>query len=250
MPLFARLTHKMVHYTRRIAAAAPVLVALGAFALAAGFQKAQPGTMAHSAQPGVVAKKVQPGTSPIKLKPGLSLAVRGYITANGRTADVTAVPVTAVNIKQAGKDVYLPGVDVYLRDAVSGKISQTVRTDLSGRFTLFAPQVGRYHLCWKSKVYQAGCDSRFISAGGQPQFISGVRITWKARPGYVALVGHVTTADGTIPRTFEPLLNINSFATVSLADGKGNELSRVYVNNYGDYMIPYVPAKRKLNVTT
>jgi hypothetical protein len=186
--------------------------------------------------------KVQPRSS-------FNLIVRGYITtAVGRSFENRTAAIPALRGSQA-KDVYLPGVEVYLQEAVSGKTSKAVRTDLSGRFTLYAPRVGRYHLCWKSTVYGVGCDPAFISVGGEPQFVSAVRIPLQPRAGFVSMLGHVTTADGAIPRTFDPMLNINSFATVSLEDENGKQLAQVYVNNYGDYLMPYVPAKQKLNLT-
>lgn len=187
-------------------------------------------------------KKLQPGISPI-------LTVRGYITAAPGFDNLPGVETHIAVPRARSKDVYLPGVNVYLEDAVSRKRSKAARTDLSGRFTLYAPQKGRYHLCWKSDVYGAGCDRAFISVSGEPQFVSAVRIPLPPRTGFVAMLGHVTTADGVIPRTFDPMLNINSFATVSLEDEKGNQLAQIYVNNYGDYLMPYVPVKQKLNLT-
>jgi hypothetical protein len=255
MSLFARrTTNNIVPFRSRLAgAAALALAAVGAFALIDGAQKMQPGSSTSRVQPGSDTTRIQPGTVPINVRPRPrpSLAVRGYITATGRFGQPAGIDVTNVVVVNKGaiKDVYLPGVNVYLQDAVSRKTSSMVKTDLSGRFTIFAPQVGRYHLCWKSNVYGAGCDSRFVSAGAQPQFISAVHIPVKQRLGFVAMVGHVTTADGAVPRTFDPMLNINSFATVSLEDEKGNQLSQVYVNNYGDYLMPAVPAKRKVKVT-
>jgi hypothetical protein len=265
MSVFARrsTTTHIFHFRPRLAAAAAfALAALGAFALNDGTQQVQPGSSTRRVQPGAVTTSVQPGVNTNRVQPGTipgtlrprprprpSLAVRGYIVATGRFGQPAGIATAVVINKNGTKDVYLPGVNVYLQDAVSHKNSSMVKTDLSGRFTVFAPQVGRYHLCWKSNVYGEGCDSRFVSAGAQPQFISAVHIPLKQRLGFVAMVGHVTTADGAIPRTFDPMLNINSFATVSLEDEKGNQVSQVYVNNYGDYLMPAVPAKRKVKVT-
>jgi hypothetical protein len=187
-------------------------------------------------------KKVKPQRTQI-------LIVRGYITAAAGFDKPADIDSHVVPTRARSKDVYLPGVNVYLQDAANGKTSKEAKTDLSGRFTLYAPQVGRYHLCWRSDVYGKGCDSAFISVSGEPQFVSAVRIPLPARSGFVGMIGHVTTADGTIPRTFDPMLNINSFATVSLEDKKGNQLAQVYVNNYGDYLMPYVPVKQEVNLT-
>jgi hypothetical protein len=189
------------------------------------------------------------GTRSIQAQPPrldtYNLMVRGYITARPWTN--LDLP-TAVGVRNPGKEIYLPGVEVYLSDPQTGKAGNSVKTDLSGRFTVFAPVKGRYHICWKSAVYGGGCEPGFVSAGGSPQFVSSVRIPLPARAGYVAIAGHVTDGDDRIPRAFDPFMNINAFATVTLEDGK-NRPVEVYVNNFGDYLLPYVPAKQKLNLT-
>lgn len=147
------------------------------------------------------------------------------------------------------KDIYLPGVTVFLDDPQTQKRSREVRTDLSGRFTLYAPEPSRYRLCWKSEVYDNGCTQVFVSAGSSPQFVSTVDIPVPAKTDFVTLVGQVTAADGTSVRTFDPMLNINAFATVSLEDDQANRLAGVYVNNFGDYLLPYVPTKQRVTLT-
>lgn len=174
-----------------------------------------------------------------------NLMVRGYITAVAGGGDQIA---TVAAAPRTSKAVYLPGVDVYLQDA-NGAAGRPVKTDLSGRFSIYAPGKGRYHICWKSAVYGAGCNAAFVSVSNGPVFVSAVRISLPRRAGFTAIVGHVTSADGSLPRTFDPFLNINAFATVSLEDSKRKELARVYVNNFGDYLMPYVPIKQKLSLT-
>ena len=51
-----------------------------------------------------------------------------------------------------------------------------------------------------------------------------VNISVPPRQDYVAMIGHVTTADGSVPRAFDPLLNINSFAMVGFDDGQNTRL--------------------------
>jgi hypothetical protein len=204
-------------------------------------------TLAPVPQTGTPGPVLRPGTgSIIRPRRVVNLGVRGYITAVG---GVDRPPGAANDNQQRVKEVYLPGVKVHLEDAGTRAKSKTAVTDLSGRFTLYAPKVGRYHLCWTSPVYGSGCDSRVISSDGQqPQFISSVRIPLPRRAGFVAVTGHVTTAEGSIARTFEPMLNINSFATVTLDLGRGRRPVQVYVNNYGDYLLPYVPVKQRVNL--
>lgn len=173
--------------------------------------------------------------------------VRGYLAAvPGQSAQTDVTGVTAALRKL--KAVHLPGVNVYLQDPLTGKTSDPSKTDLSGRFTLYAPNPGQYQICWKSDVYGAGCSKGLIAAGRAPQFLSTVQIDLPRRRDLVAMAGNVSTADGSSPRTFDPMLNINSFATVALEDAKGKRLTEVYVNNFGEYLLPYVPAKQNLRV--
>ncbi len=170
-------------------------------------------------------------------------AVRGYLAAAiGRSADPELGGFNSAAID--GKDVYLPGVTVFLEDALTGKRGDSARTDLSGRFTVYAPDKGRYRICWDSKVYDSGCTAVFVSAGSEPQFVSTLRIRVPAKRDYVAVFGHVTTADDSIPRTYDPLLNINAFATVGLDDDKGKRIADVYVNNFGDYLFRMFPSNK------
>ena len=165
------------------------------------------------------------------------------------------------------KDIYLPGVEVRLEDSQNNQAGEPAVTDLSGRFTLVTPPKARrglnvlnwrfslsspadvsYRICWKSSVYGDGCTSDFIEDGSTPQFVSTVYISVPRRNGFVAVVGSVKTAEGALARTFEPLLNINSFAMVGLDDGNGNRIADVYVNNFGDYLLPYVPVKQRVKL--
>lgn len=177
-----------------------------------------------------------------------NLMVRGYIAvAVGRSSEAEKSGVYSRLI--AGKDIHLPGVEVFLSDPQGGKASEPATTDLSGRFTLYASERGRYRICWKSSIYGDGCDANFVSAGAAPQFVSTVHIRIQKQSDRVAVMGHVTTADGALPRTFDPLMNINAFATVNLDDERGNRIAAVYVNNFGDYLLPYVPVKQKIKLT-
>lgn len=196
----------------------------------------------------IVVTACAPSSPPPASKVDASNSVRGYLAvAVGRSAKAESGGIYSPVIE--GKDVYLPGVTVFLEDPQTGKRSNSARTDLSGRFTLYAPDKGRYRICWESKVYENGCTTFLVNAGSAPQFVSTVNINVPRKEGYVAMIGHVTTADGSLPRTFDPLMNINAFANVGLDDEKGNRIADVYVNNFGDYMMPYVPIKQKINLT-
>ena len=174
--------------------------------------------------------------------------VRGYLAvAVGNSPDAESGGIFASKID--GKDIFLPGVEVYLEDPQTALTSEPAITDLSGRFTLFAPAQGDYRICWNSAVYDSDCTPVFVNAGSSPEFVSTVHIRIPPRSDHVAVLGHVTTGDNTLPRTFEPLLNINSFATVGLDDEQGNRIADVYINNFGDYLLPYVPIQQKIKLT-
>ncbi len=172
-----------------------------------------------------------------------SSLVRGYLAvAVGRSTRAEGSGgIYAREIE--GKDIYLPGVTVFLQDPHLGTTSDEVRTDLSGRFTVQAPSEARYNLCWKSKIYGDGCLKEFIIAGREPLFLSTVLIRVPAKEGMVASFGKVRLEDNSVPRTLEPLSDINSFAVVSLLDARKKVVTEVPVNNFGYYLLPYLPDK-------
>ncbi len=183
-------------------------------------------------------------------KSSLDNMVRGYLAG---TPSITVQPDGPVTAPQGAarnqlKAVYLPGVKVFLRSPKTGKTSASSTTDLSGRFTLYARSPGRYRVCWKSDVYDSGCSKGTIQAGKTPNFLSTVQVDLPSKKDLVAMFGKVSMADGSSPRTYDPMLNINSFATISLEDEKGKHLAQVYVNNFGEYLLPYVPTKQNLRV--
>ncbi|WNG60090.1 carboxypeptidase regulatory-like domain-containing protein [Archangium gephyra] len=200
--------------------------------------------------PGVLVPTKETPTKETPTKEKVSnLTVRGYLAvAVGNSGLAEKEGIFARGVEQ--KDIFVPGVEVRLNDPQTGRTSEPVRTDLSGRFTLFAPAKGRYQLCWKSKAYDAGCTKTFIDVNDQPQFLSTVHMAVPFKQGLVSVMGRVKDAAGESVRTLEPYLNVNAFATVSLQDDEGGSLSEVYVNNFGDYLLPYVPVKRKVKVVT
>lgn len=178
----------------------------------------------------------------------LATLVRGYLAvAVGRTAKVDQTG-GVFSRELDGKDIFLPGLEVYLEDPQTNAVSKSGTTDLSGRFSLYAPGKGRYRLCWKSKTYGDGCTAVYISGGSGAAFLSTVNIRLPARKEYVAVFGNVKNADGSSVRTFDPLLNINAFATVNTDSEKGDHAD-VYVNNFGDYLVPYVPTRQNIKLT-
>jgi hypothetical protein len=173
--------------------------------------------------------------------------VRGYLAAGvGLRRDLNGLATTR---EFEGKDVYLPGVTVYLEDPQANKRSDDALKDLSGRFTVRVPDPSRYRLCWKSRVYGSGCLTDLISAGTEPLFLSTVRIKLPPKPGFVASFGKVRFADDSLPRTLEPVADINAFAMVTLRDQNKRVLAEVPVNNFGEYLLPYLPSRKHTDLT-
>jgi hypothetical protein len=194
----------------------------------------------------------KPNPVPVPIESSNANLVRGYLAVTvGNSDKAKSEGIYSQSIE--GKDVYIPGLKVYLKDSKTGKRSQLTHSDLSGRFSLYAPGKGNYSLCWESGGYDSGCTAAFISAGLAPQFLSTVNIKVPHKQGYVAIMGHVTLGDGSLPRTLEPLMNINSFAKVELDkvepdDDDIDHLTNAYVNNFGDYLLPYVPIKQRISL--
>lgn len=175
---------------------------------------------------------------------GQDLMVRGYIAARvggNNDAGVFSRLLPA-------RDVYIPAVEVFLEDVTNAPAGVPDRTDLSGRFTLYAAKPGRYKICWKAPGYVPGCDAKFVSLGSTPQFVSTVRIPVARQNGFVTLTGKVMMADGSAPRMFDPLANINAYATVTLFDAGGNRKYVARVNNFGEYLLPMVPVKTDIKL--
>jgi hypothetical protein len=195
-------------------------------------------------------RKKPPRQPPQVRKNSLSNLVRGYLAvAVGRSARAEASGgIFAREIES--QEIYLPGVTVFLEDVKTSQRSDEGKTDLSGRFTVRVPGDGQYRLCWKSTVYGDGCLKDSFRAGREAVFLSTVPIRLAQRADFVASFGKVRFADDSIPRTLEPLDGINSFAVVSLIDSKKAVLAQVAVNNFGDYLMPYLPRKDRVELVT
>jgi hypothetical protein len=147
------------------------------------------------------------------------------------------------------ENIYLPNVKVTLLNAATRAVSGPVTTDLSGRFTLRVPDRGRYQVCWEAAGFRAGCEERIVSV--DDDFVSlnsTVQIPLALDEGKAAVYGTVTLADGSSPRSFDPLANVNAFATVSLLDSGGGTLYETPVNNNHRYLLPSVALGRDLQV--
>jgi len=174
--------------------------------------------------------------------------VRGYLAvAVGQSGEAEKNGLYARGIE--AKDLYVPGVEVYLKDTKTNAAGTSDKTDLSGRFTLLAPAKGTVLVCWKSAVFGDGCNTKSISAGTEPVFVSTLYINVPHKEGFVASFGKVRFADDKIPRALEPYNNVNAFAVVTAQDKNKKVIAEIPVNNFGDYVLPYLPQKETVALT-
>src|SRR5581483_1550723 len=137
-------------------------------------------------------------------------------------------------IAAKGRGIYAPNVHVYLRDATRGVIAKTV-TDLSGRFEFHSVPAGRDQVCWKERGFLAGCTAAF-AAGGTDRFLGNQLIRPALGTGRTTFYGRARFKDGSIPRTWEPMANVNAFVAIRAALGSHVTSSIAHVNNYGEYV--------------
>ncbi|HKD23302.1 MAG TPA: carboxypeptidase-like regulatory domain-containing protein, partial [Rhizomicrobium sp.] len=232
-----------IHYLILSAILAASAVALAAFVpVSPVTQAAHPVTQAN---PGVV-QGIGLGNPKIKIRIPLSPLVRGFVVAYaGGRQEVTA----AVLPSPLQKKIYLPGIKLVLDNVTTHTQGPPVVTDLSGRFTLRAPGAGTYRICWSSPIYGTGCTVANWTIGTRPLYISSIPLVIPYKKGMAALYGHVTDLEGGSVRTYQPYFNVNAFARVGVESTSGPAFkSLVFVNNLGDYLVPYAPINQRLTV--
>ncbi|MBK9946917.1 MAG: hypothetical protein IPP12_07020 [Nitrospira sp.] len=139
------------------------------------------------------------------------------------------------------ENFYLPGVHVFFHNLQTNTDTHSVKTDLSGRFTIRVKDSSKYSLCWESEAIPKTCGQHSIGISKPYQNIGTIIIPLPQENGSVAVYGRVSHADGSSPRFFEPLANINALAKVTLQDKGGTKVYEVAVNNHDQYVLPLVP---------
>ncbi|MCZ6652018.1 MAG: carboxypeptidase-like regulatory domain-containing protein [Planctomycetota bacterium] len=165
--------------------------------------------------------------------------VRGYIATRLRADNMQEGRKAKLN------EFFLPSVEVeLLRPATEESVSK-IQTDLSGRFDFPPQEAGSYKLCWSRKGYVSECLPKPIIVGQRPVHVGTVYARVRADGDRsVSLYGSVTLRGGDVPRFLEPIVGVNAFAHIIVTDTEGKRLDRVLVNNFGNYVVPTVPAKR------
>ena len=167
----------------------------------------------------------------------LGVATGGGGGSSAGPARVLGFVVASVSKQQ---QIFVPNVHVLLKNAAGRRLA-TVRTDLSGRFEFAAVKSGRVRVCWEGSGFVSDCTAPFPVRGFDRYL--GTRVI-RVRPGSVTFFGRARFTDGSTPRTWEPMENVNAFATVTaIARGGARLAPDAHVNNYGDYILAGVPAR-------
>lgn len=151
--------------------------------------------------------------------------VAGYLAAVPRRAGEEELGVD--------EPIFIPNVRVWLRDPATGVTTPAVRTDLSGRFVLPPQPQGDYELCWAARGFVSGCGMKDVAIRNDHVYLKTLPLELQGAAGAGAFFGRVRFADGSIPRSLEPLANVNAFATVGVRGSR----RRAYVNSFGDYVL-------------
>jgi hypothetical protein len=138
--------------------------------------------------------------------------------------------------------IYVPGVKVVLELPAGRRIASTV-TDLSGRFEFRSVKQRRVRVCWRAFGFVPHCTKPFV-VGPTDRFLGNQAIGVATAPKKTAFFGQARFADGSIPRTWEPMANVNAFVTVTALARNRRLAPRAYVNNYGDYILPGVRVRK------
>ncbi|MGA9997517.1 MAG: hypothetical protein WBP93_19030 [Pyrinomonadaceae bacterium] len=139
--------------------------------------------------------------------------------------------------------IYVPGVEVELRDPLTEKVLAKVRTDLSGRFRFPSQAPSRYKICWSAPGIVHECTD--LPMFNEHHYLGLLPMNVDTQNGARMFYGTVRFADGKLPRKLEPMLGINTFATVTARDAGGSSLGQAYVNNYGEYVLPVIKESNK-----
>jgi len=144
--------------------------------------------------------------------------------------------------------IAVPGVKVRLVSLLDNADVGTVRTDLSGRFNFGVVKPGRYQVCWSKAGIVSQCGKTF-SVQARHVYLQRLAISPKISGKARTIYGKVRLADGSVPRTLEPMFGINAFATVAARDARGKLIRSGYVNNYGEYVLPGVTPSRGMKIS-
>lgn len=137
--------------------------------------------------------------------------------------------------------IFLPDIEVFLRNPATGVDSPSVTTDLFGRYLFPHQAPGTYELHWKAqRGWAAGKHPDLLVIGG-PRFPVPARVVPDKDSG--VLFGQVTLGDGGTPWSYDELFAVNHTATVTILNAARTQTlaGPVHANSEGRYATAGLP---------
>lgn len=171
---------------------------------------------------------------------GPAPAVQVYALVNDGAEVHNHVYVQASGSGWAGR-VYLPGIQVWVRNASTNVDSASVLTDSHGFFGIPRQPAGTYRLCWSAPGYVSGCQTTTFNLNDENYVMPDhLRLT----PLRSLLWGKVAFRGGAVPLTYSSFLGLNLAARVRVVNPTSGALlaPEVQVNSLGLYAVGNLPA--------
>ena len=129
--------------------------------------------------------------------------------------------------------IFLPDIEVYLKNSATSATSVHVQTDLDGAFAFPVQPGGKYVLCWTSPRFVAGCSGLVFTVSGRTVYLKPVEIAPKAG----AIYGRVVLKDKSPCRFVAPMFHKDVWTEV-----KAGATPAVRANSSGYYLASALPA--------
>ncbi|MCP3163502.1 carboxypeptidase-like regulatory domain-containing protein [Myxococcus qinghaiensis] len=137
--------------------------------------------------------------------------------------------------------VYLPNVELWVRNVATNVDSVHVLSDANGFFGVPRQPAATYRLCWSAPGFVSGCQTTNFSLADET-FVMPIHLPLvPVRP---LLWGHALLRDGSVPLTQSSFVGVNVAARVRLVNPATNATvsSEVQVNALGQYAVGDAPA--------
>lgn len=157
-----------------------------------------------------------------------------------------SVVATFLTERERVKQIRLPHASVFLvRPNDLNTALGSALTDLSGRFLIKTHVSGAFKLCAQADGFRRLCAKKTFVLSAAPAYSYGTFELPAPTDSDSSAIAYGTVAlqDGHIPRGFDPILGVNSYATVDLSTKTAKDIYKAYVNNFGEFVVPRVPIK-------
>ncbi|NTX57042.1 carboxypeptidase-like regulatory domain-containing protein [Myxococcus sp. CA039A] len=137
--------------------------------------------------------------------------------------------------------VYLPNVELWVRNVATSVDSVHVFSDVHGFFGVPRQPAGTYRLCWSAPGFVSGCQTTNFSLADET-FVMPIHLPLvPVRP---LVWGRALLRDGSVPLSRNNFLGVNVAARVRLVNPATNATvsSEVQVNALGQYAVGDAPA--------